>query len=74
MSNLVLLMKALGADAALADEYERDTEAVIRRFNLSDAERKALLAGDLPAIRKLTGLSDGIYATNSTVKVYDSRD
>ena len=73
MSNLVMLMKALGADAALADEYERDADAVIRRFHLSDAERKALLDGDLPAIRKLTGLSDGIYATNSTIKAYDNR-
>ncbi len=71
MTNLVRLMQALGADAALASEYARDRELVIKRFQLTDEERKALLDEDLAAIRKLTGLTDGIYVTNSTIIAYD---
>lgn len=71
MSNLVKLMKALGADAALAEEYAANPEAVIKRFRLSDAERKALLDQDLKAIRQLTGLTGEFRVTHSTIKAYD---
>lgn len=72
MSNLLDLMKQLGADAALNDEYEKDPAAVIARYKLSDEERDALLNKDYDAIRKLTGLKDGQYSTNTTIKAYDS--
>jgi len=72
MSNLLKLMKQLGADAALNDEYKKDPSAVIARYNLSDKERDALLNKDYEAIKKLTGLQDGQYSTNSTIKAYDS--
>jgi hypothetical protein len=71
MSSLLHLMKALGADAALAEEYHRDPSAVIARYNLSDAERAALLDKDYEAIKRLTGLRDGQFATNNTIKAYD---
>ena len=72
MSNLLKLMKQLGADAALNDEYEKDPAAVIGRYNLTDDERDALLNKDYAAIKRLTGLTDGQYSTNSTIKAYDS--
>lgn len=74
MSRLLHLMKQLGADAALSAEYQRDPRAVIARFGLSDEERDALLNKDYAAIKRLTGLKDGQFATNSTVKAYDSTD
>ncbi len=71
MSNLLRLMKQLGADAALNDEYKKDPASVIDRFDLNDEERDALLNKDYEAIKRLTGLKDGQYATNSTIKAYD---
>ncbi len=72
MSNLLQLMKQLGADAALSAEYEKDPESVIAGFKLTDEEREALLKRNFEAIKRLTGLKDGQFATNSTVKAYDS--
>lgn len=72
MSNLLRLMKQLGADAALSSEYHNDPAAVIKRFGLSDEERDALLKKDYESIKRLTGLKDGQFATNSTVSAYDS--
>jgi hypothetical protein len=71
MSNLLRLMKQLGADAALNDEYKKDPAAVIARYGLSDEERDALLQQDYEAIKRLTGLKDGQYSTNSTIRAYD---
>ncbi|NZA26459.1 hypothetical protein H0E84_08675 [Luteimonas sp. SJ-92] len=71
MSNLLDLMRKLGSDAALAAEYEKDPEAVVRRAGLSDEERKAMLGKDYPAIKRLTGLTDGKFATNHVVRAYD---
>lgn len=74
MSKLLQLMKQLGADAALAREYAQDAKAVIARYDLSDEERDALLNKDYEAIKRLTGLKDGQFATNSTIRAYDSAD
>lgn len=72
MSKLLDLMKQLGRDAALADEYKRDPEAVIRRAGLSKEERDALVNKDYETIKRLTGLKDGQFATNHSVNAYDS--
>lgn len=72
MSNLLTLMRQLGADAALSLEYEQDPVGVIARFNLSDEERDALLNKDYETIKRLTGLKEGQFATNSTVSAYDN--
>lgn len=71
MSKLLELMKKLGSDAALAAEYEEDPDGVMRRAKLSDEERKALSTKDYDTIKKLTGLKDGQFATNHTVRAYD---
>jgi len=71
MAKLLDLMRKLGSDAALNSEYERSPDAVIRRWGLSADERCALLAKDYDAIKRLTGLEDGQFATNHTVRAYD---
>ncbi|EGJ11796.1 MULTISPECIES: hypothetical protein [Rubrivivax] len=71
MSKLLDLMRKLGSDAALNSEYEKDPQAVIRRFGLSAEEGAALLAKDYEAIKRLTGLKDGQYTINHTVRAYD---
>lgn len=71
MSKLLDLMRNLGSDAALATEYEKDPDGVMLRAGLSDEERKAMSAKDYVAIKKLTGLTDGQFATNHVVRAYD---
>ena len=71
MSKLLDLMRKLGSDAALAAEYEKDAEAVVRRAGLSDEECEAMLEKDYPAIKRLTGLEDGKFAVNHVIKAYD---
>jgi hypothetical protein len=71
MSKLLDLMRKLGSDAALATEYGEDPEAVLRRAGVSDEERRAMLESDYAAVGKLTGLAEGQYATNHTIKAYD---
>lgn len=71
MSKLLDLMRKLGSDAALAAEYAKDPEAVLRRAGLSEEERKAMLEKDYPAIKRLTGLEDGKFAVNHVIKAYD---
>ena len=57
MSALLDLMRKLGSDAALAAEYGKDPEGVVKRAGLSEDEARAMLRKDYPAIKKLTGLS-----------------
>ena len=71
MSKLLDLMRKLGSDAALAAEYAKDPEAVLRRAGLSEEESKAMLEKDYPAIKRLTGLEDGKFAVNHVIKAYD---
>jgi len=71
VSKLLDLMKKLGSDARLAKEYDKDPDAVMRRAGLSDEERQAMSASDYEAIKRLTGLEDGQFATNHTIKAYD---
>jgi len=71
MLTLLDLMRKLASDAALAAEYERDPEGVLKRAGLSEQEQKAMLSKDYAAIKKLTGLTDGQFATNHIVKAFD---
>ncbi|MCK7502464.1 MAG: hypothetical protein MZW92_80965 [Comamonadaceae bacterium] len=71
MSKLLDLMRKLGSDAALNSEYEKDPQAVIRRFGLSAEEGAALLAKDYDAIKRLTGLQDGQFSTQHSIQAYD---
>lgn len=71
LSKLLELMRKLGADAKLAAAYERDPDAVMRRFGLSDAERLAMRNKDYEAIKQLSGLKEGQFATQHIIFAYD---
>lgn len=71
MSTLLDFMRELGRNAELARAYENDPEAVMRGANLSDEERRAMLEKDYEAIKRLSGLRDGQFATNHTILAYD---
>lgn len=71
MSKLLDLMRKLGSDAALAAEYGKDPDGVMHRAGLSDDERKAMAGNDYAAIKELTGLTNGQFATNHVIKAYD---
>ena len=71
MSNLLELMRELGRNAALAEEYKANPDVVMRNASLSDEEARALREKDYDAIKRLTGLSDGQFATNQVVLAYD---
>lgn len=67
MSELVRLLRDLGQDARLAESYEKDPDAVLKQYDLSDDEIKALKSGDLDKIREVSGL-DEMHITKSTVR------
>ncbi|MDH7452775.1 hypothetical protein QF205_06725 [Luteimonas composti] len=71
MSKLIGLMRRLGSDAALAEEYARDPEAVLQRAGLTEEEHRAMAERDYAAVKRLTGLPDGKFATNHTIKLYE---
>lgn len=71
MSKLLELMRKLGSDAGLAADYSKDADAVMRRAGLSEEERKAMIESDYGSIKRLTGLQDGQFATNHTIKAYE---
>jgi hypothetical protein len=71
MSKLLDLMRRLGSDAALAQEYAKDPEAVMQRAGLDAEETQAMLESDYAAIKRLTGLEDGKFATNHIIKCYE---
>jgi 3-methyladenine DNA glycosylase Mpg len=71
MSKLLELMRKLGSDAGLAAEYEKNPEAVLLRAGLNEEERRAMLEKDYEAIKRLTGLGDGRFATNHLIRTYE---
>jgi hypothetical protein len=71
MSKLLDLMRRLGSDAALAAEYGKDPDGVMQRAGLSEEERTAMSKKDYAAIKALTGLTDGQFATNHVIRAYD---
>lgn len=71
MSKMLDFMRELGRDATLAAEYDRDRDATMRKAGLSDEERQAMLDKDYDAIKRLTGLVDGQFASNHIITAYD---
>jgi len=71
MSKLLGLMRRLGSEAALAEEYARDPDSVLQRAGLSEEEHRAMADRDYAAVKRLTGLEDGKFATNHTIKLYE---
>lgn len=56
MSELTQLLKQLGEDSKLQDEYVADPKKVMKERGLEDAEIQAMLDKDLDKLRKLSGL------------------
>ena len=71
MSKLLELMRELGRNATLARSYEADPESVMRNAGLSAEECRALRDKDYAAIKRLTVLADGKFATNHIIHAYD---
>lgn len=70
MSNLLDLMQRLGRDAELAADYQKDPAAVIAAAGLTKEETEALLACDIVALKRLTGIHDVMHMTHTVVKAY----
>lgn len=70
MSDIVDLLKQLGQDSNLADEFARDPDQVLSRYDLSEEERDALRAGDVDKIKAITGLQD-VRMTAKHISTYD---
>lgn len=71
MSKLLELMKRLNKDTELEAAYKLDREGVARKAGCSDEEVEALLSKDYDRVRQLTGLKEGQFSTNLTIKAYD---
>lgn len=69
MSRLRELLVDLGRDATLHDAYVADPAAVMSRYALTAEETAAMLAKDLDAVKRLSGMDN--LKTNSTIRAYD---
>lgn len=69
MSRLRELLVNLGKDATLHDAYVTDPKKVMTEYGLSAKEVDAMLAKDLDAVKRLSGMDN--LKTNSTIKAYD---
>jgi hypothetical protein len=69
MAKLNDLLIHLGRDADLAAAYEKNPDSVLSRYELTDAEKQALLAGDVDAVQKACGLKT-LSLSNGTVKAH----
>lgn len=70
MNKLLELLRDIGKDARLQQEYEDSCEALMERYGLDDNEKQALLRCDLDRIKSLTGASD-VRMTKTIIEVYD---
>ena len=70
MSKLTELLKRLGADADLAEAYEKNPEKVMEEAGLSNEEMELLKGGTLEALEKATGLGS-LMKIKSTIKAYN---
>jgi hypothetical protein len=69
MSRLRELLVDLGRNAKLHDAYVTDPKAVMRDYALTTEEVAAMLAKDLDAVKRLSGMDN--LKTNSTIRAYD---
>jgi hypothetical protein len=69
MSRLPELLVDLGRDSNVHDAYVADAEAVMSDYDLTAEEVAAMLALDLDAVKRLSGMDN--LRTNGTVRAYD---
>lgn len=56
MTNLTQLLKDLGTEAPLQEEYLKDPREVMSRYGLNDEETQAMLDKDVEKLKQLSGL------------------
>ncbi len=69
MAGLKQLLIDLAQDAKLQDQYEEAPEKIMNLYKLSDEEIKAMLAKDLEALKRLSGLDE--LKSNGHVQAHD---
>lgn len=69
MSGLRQLLIDLGKDGDLMDQYDRDPNTVMDRYECSAEEKKAMIDKDVDTLKQLSGLSN--LKSNSGVHAYD---
>lgn len=69
MSRLPELLNELGRKADVYEQYQKDPTEVMKRYGLSAEEIKAMLAKDLEAVKRLSGMDN--LKTNHTIRAYD---
>lgn len=69
MSELTRLLKQLGEDSKLHDEYVADPKKVMKERGLKDEEIQAMLDKDVDKLKKLSGLEE--LKSNGTVQACD---
>lgn len=69
MSELKQLLIDLAEDAGLQDEYEKSPRETMQRYKLSDEEIRAMLAKDLEAVKRLSGLDE--LKSNGHIQAHD---
>lgn len=69
MAGLRELLVDLGRDTDLHDAYVADPEAVMSGYDMTAEEVAAMLAKDLDAVKRLSGMDN--LRTNSTIRAYD---
>jgi len=69
MSGLKNLLLDLARDADLQDQYKLDAKAVMKRYELSDEEIRAMLDKDLERVKALTGMDN--LKSNGIIVAHD---
>lgn len=69
MSKLRELLVNLGRDTELHDAYLADPRKVMAEYELTEEEVQAMLAKDLDAVKRLSGMDR--LQSNSIIKAYD---
>lgn len=70
MSRLTDLLYELGQYGDLYEEYMKDPEGVMQRYELSREEVDAMLAKDVDKLKRISGLEK--LKSNDTVHAHDS--
>lgn len=71
MSRLRELLVDLGKDAKVHDAYITDPKSVMADYGLTDEEIQAMLAKDLDAVRRLSGIDD--LQSNGVISAHEDK-
>jgi hypothetical protein len=69
MSRLPELLKELGKHADEYEAYIKDPHGVMDRYGCTDEEKKAMIAKDIEAVKRLSGMDN--LVSNQTIKAHE---